>query len=63
MLSGIVTVVLLVLFVGCWVWAWRPSHKAGFESAARLVFDETDQDPRPAGATINKNDINGGASQ
>ncbi|HZX77101.1 cbb3-type cytochrome c oxidase subunit 3 [Lysobacter sp.] len=40
MLSGIVTTLLLVLFVGGWVWAWSPKRKKEFDSAARLPLDE-----------------------
>jgi len=43
MLSGIITIVLLLLFVGCWIWAWRPSRKKDFDAAARLPLDEADQ--------------------
>ncbi len=51
MLSGIITVALLLLFVGGWVWAWRPARKAGFDAAARLPLDDTqaagDQEGQP----------------
>ena len=40
MLSGIITLALLVLFVGGWIWAWRPARKASFDAAARLPLDE-----------------------
>ena len=59
MLSGITTIVLMLLFVGCWVWAWRPSNKPHFDAAARLVFD--DEAPAQAGAHTNKNAIEKGA--
>jgi cytochrome c oxidase cbb3-type subunit IV len=36
MLSGIITAVLLVLFIGGWIWAWSPRRKADFDAAARL---------------------------
>ena len=42
MLSGIVAIVLLVLFVGCWIWAWRPARKRDFDAAARLALDDID---------------------
>ena len=31
MISGIVTAVLLVLFVGGWIWLWNPRHKREFD--------------------------------
>lgn len=40
MLSGIVTTLLLVLFVGGWVWAWSPKRKKEFDAAAQLPLDE-----------------------
>lgn len=40
MVSGIVTVGLLLLFVGGWVWAWSPRRKDNFEQAARLPLED-----------------------
>lgn len=40
MISGIVTGVLLVLFLAGWVWAWSPKRKQDFDAAAALPFDE-----------------------
>ena len=40
MLSGIVTFVLMLLFVGIWWWAWQPRKRGEFEAAARLAVDE-----------------------
>jgi len=39
-ISGIVTAVLLVCFVGGWIWAWSPKRKREFEDAARLPLEE-----------------------
>ena len=44
--SGIVTAVLLVLFIGAWIWAWSSRRKADFEAASRLPLD--DDNPPPA---------------
>lgn len=41
MTSGIVTAVLLVLFLGGWVWAWSPKRRADFDAAARLPLDDS----------------------
>jgi len=40
MISGIVTSLLLVLFVGGWIWAWSPRRKSEFEAAARMPLEE-----------------------
>ena len=43
MLSGIVTIALLVLFVVGWAWAWRPERKADFDAAARLPLADDEE--------------------
>ena len=40
MISGIVTAVLLVLFVGGWFWAWRPERQQDFDEAAQLPLSD-----------------------
>jgi cytochrome c oxidase cbb3-type subunit 4 len=40
MISGIVTAVLLVLFLAGWIWAWNPRLKRHFDAAARLPLDD-----------------------
>ena len=41
---GVVTAVLLALFVGLVAWAWSGARKATFDAAARLPLE--DGDPR-----------------
>ncbi|WP_330946996.1 CcoQ/FixQ family Cbb3-type cytochrome c oxidase assembly chaperone [Thermomonas sp. LB-4] len=53
MISGIVTTLLLLLFVGLWVWAWQPRLRSGFEATARLAVD----DDVPAGEAIADNNV------
>ena len=45
MISGIVTALLLVLFVGGWIWAWSPKRKQAFDEAARLPLDDGEAGP------------------
>jgi cytochrome c oxidase cbb3-type subunit 4 len=40
MISGIITALLLAVFIGGWIWAWRPARKSSFEAAARLPLEE-----------------------
>jgi cytochrome c oxidase cbb3-type subunit 4 len=44
MMSGIVTVTLMVLFVALWAWAWQPRKRRDFDEAARLPLE--DGEPR-----------------
>jgi len=46
MFAGIVASVLLVLFVGCWIWAYLPGRKADFDAAAALVFEDAPAENR-----------------
>lgn len=46
MLSGIVALILLILFVGGWVWAWSPRRKNDFDAAARLPLDDAEMEER-----------------
>ena len=46
MVSGIITAILLAVFIAGWAWAWSPRRKQGFDEAARLpLSDETEQRP------------------
>ncbi len=60
MLSGMISVLLLILFVLVCVWVWRPSLKSSFDQAARLPLEDEagagtrggsakDSDPRASG--------------
>jgi cytochrome c oxidase cbb3-type subunit IV len=42
MLSGIITAVLLSLFLIGTIWAYSPRRKRDFDAAAALPFDEGD---------------------
>lgn len=52
MVAGIVTAILLVLFVAGWFWAWSPRRKASFDAAARLPLDD-DAPASPAASQTN----------
>jgi cytochrome c oxidase cbb3-type subunit 4 len=46
MVAGIITAILLVLFVAGWIWAWRPARKAEFDAAAQLPLNDNEEGPR-----------------
>ncbi|MGY0505820.1 cbb3-type cytochrome oxidase subunit 3 [Luteimonas sp. e5] len=52
--SGIVTAILLVLFVAGWIWAWSPKRKRSFDAAARLPLDDQEPDAGPEAGDRNK---------
>lgn len=43
---GGITVVLMVTFVGIWVWAWRKRHRAVFQTMAGLPMEDAIDEPR-----------------
>ena len=43
MVSGIITAVLLALFIGGSIWVWRPGRVAEFDAAARLPLVEDEE--------------------
>lgn len=45
MVPGIVTAILLVLFIAGVAWAWSPRRRKTFDAAARLPLD--DEETRP----------------
>jgi len=52
-LSGLVTLVLLVAFIGGWIWAWSSKRKPHFDAAARLPLDD---DQAPGRDDVNANE-------
>lgn len=36
------TVVLFIVFIGIWIWAWSSKRKADFNEAANLPLNEPD---------------------
>lgn len=43
MTSGIVTLVLLIVFLGVVFWAYSSRRKADFDAAARIPLEDHDQ--------------------
>ena len=44
-LRSVLTVLLLVVFVGIVAWAWSRRNRAAFDEAARLPFHEEETRP------------------
>ena len=44
MLTGIITGLLIVLFLAGWAWAWSPRRKRDFDEAASLPLDPDTQE-------------------
>jgi cytochrome c oxidase cbb3-type subunit 4 len=42
--SGIVTLIMMAIFIGIWFWAWRPRHQRVFHCLARIPLADVDTD-------------------
>lgn len=40
---GIVTVVVMVVFLAIWAWAWLPHHKRVFDELAKLPLKDGEE--------------------
>jgi cytochrome c oxidase cbb3-type subunit IV len=38
--AGIITVIVMVAFIGIWVWAWLPYHRRTFDALASLPLED-----------------------
>jgi len=47
MLSGIISLILLVLFVAGSILVYSPLCRERFEAAARLPLEDSDEEPKP----------------
>ena len=37
---GVLIVLIMLTFIGIWIWAWLPHHRDEFAELARLPLDE-----------------------
>ena len=40
LINGLMTAVLLVIFVGIWIWAWSAKNKSKFDMMANLPLED-----------------------
>jgi cbb3-type cytochrome oxidase subunit 3 len=45
LIRGLLTALLLGLFIGLWFWAWSRNRDGDFEAAAQLPLAEDDRPP------------------
>ena len=44
-LIGILIVLMLISFIGTWVWVWNSRHKAKYDALARLPMQDEETLP------------------
>ncbi|MFO1506674.1 MAG: cbb3-type cytochrome c oxidase subunit 3 [Lysobacterales bacterium] len=47
--AGVITTLIMLAFIGIWIWAWLPRHQRTFGALARLPMED---DATPADHTI-----------
>lgn len=45
LIRGLLTVILMVLFLGMWFWSWSKKRNAEFEAASRIPLEDDDRPP------------------
>ena len=43
-LAGVITVILMLGFLGIWAWLWLPQHKRKLDQMARLPMQDEDSE-------------------
>jgi cytochrome c oxidase cbb3-type subunit 4 len=46
MIAGIITAVLMIVFIAGWIWAWRPARREEFDAAARMPLEDDEKETR-----------------
>lgn len=44
-IAGAFIVLMMLTFIGIWIWAWLPHHKRDFAELARLPMQDEDAGP------------------
>ena len=43
-INGLMTGLLLIIFIGIWIWAWSSRNKDVFDSMSRLPLEDNNND-------------------
>ena len=44
LLAGVITVIVMLAFIGIWVWAWLPHHRRTFDALAKLPLADREDE-------------------
>lgn len=37
---GVITLLLMLSFIGMWIWAWLPGHRSAFDALSKLPMED-----------------------
>lgn len=43
--AGVITSLLLLSFIGTWIWVWNKGHKEKYDALARMPMDDGEDRP------------------
>jgi len=43
---GVMIVLIMLTFIGIWIWAWLPQHERVFDDLARLPLQDDEAPPK-----------------
>lgn len=43
-LTGILTLIVMILFIAIWAWAWLPQHKPKFDELSKLPLEDREDE-------------------
>lgn len=46
-ITGVVTVVLMLTFIGIWIWAWHKRHRPTFKRMSEIPMEDKPEGPLP----------------
>jgi len=52
-ITGVITVVMMLVFIGIWVWAWQKGHVRTFQRMAQIPMEDPPEGPLPSLAGTN----------
>jgi cytochrome c oxidase cbb3-type subunit 4 len=55
-INGVITLLMMALFIGIWIWAWRRKHKRVFDRMAALPMEDDRDDTNTQDTKGNRHD-------
>lgn len=42
---GVITVILMLSFIGTWIWVWNKRHKKKYDALSRIPMNDGEDEP------------------
>ena len=44
-MAGVITVILMLSFIGTWIWVWNARHKTKYDALSRIPMKDGEGEP------------------